>query len=177
MKHDETMTTTQIASVLGVSSETIRSWSKEPSIAKHLSPMSSPGHGRTRLFNRDDLAVMTLVGNMRANGYSFEDIATDLANGVRADDTDLEEARALLDINEEKRYQLIISNLERQLSDARAENEELKRAVSERDKLAGKLESEVERAVRAENRVIDLSVELANLKQELGRLEGRLDNH
>jgi DNA-binding transcriptional MerR regulator len=77
------MNSKQLAEALRVSDETIRQWSDNDHISRFLSRTAKQrGSGaKRRRYTEDDARVLSLVANMRADGWTFEDIETRLAGG------------------------------------------------------------------------------------------------
>jgi len=75
--------TRHVAELFGVSRETVRSWSLE--FEEFLSAGASPGEGRRRVFNEDDLRVFALIREQKKAGMLFEDIHIALQNGLLGD--------------------------------------------------------------------------------------------
>lgn len=73
--------TAQIARLFNVARETIRKWSVE--FSDFLSPNATPGQGKTRQFDENDMAVFALVSEMKAQGKVYDDIHFALKAGQR----------------------------------------------------------------------------------------------
>jgi DNA-binding transcriptional MerR regulator len=119
----------QAAAVYHVSNETIRNWSEE--FSRYLSFMANPGKGRTRSFSDEDMQVLALIAEMKANGSTFEEIHISLGRGQRGDAPALqvEEVKAMISGEQERRLMLEIEYLKRSLQDSvarSAQAEELK---------------------------------------------------
>jgi DNA-binding transcriptional MerR regulator len=75
--------TRHVSDLFGVSRQTVRTWSIE--FADFLSPGATPGEGRRRQFNEDDLRVFALIREQKKAGMLFEDIHLALGNGLMGD--------------------------------------------------------------------------------------------
>ena len=82
---------THVATIFHVSTETIRNWSDE--FSRYLSFMANPGKGRTRTFNDDDMTVLSLIAEMKRKGSTFEEIHVALGQGQRGDSPDQKSTR------------------------------------------------------------------------------------
>lgn len=65
-------TVSDVAKRLDQSPSTIRAWSDE--FADFLSAEATPGKGKTRVYNEDDMGVFSLVASMRQDGKPYEAI-------------------------------------------------------------------------------------------------------
>jgi DNA-binding transcriptional MerR regulator len=71
----------QIANMFDTSRENARRWALE--FQEYLSDNANPPERRKRLLNDDDLAVFSLIAEMKAQGRIFADIHAALAEGKR----------------------------------------------------------------------------------------------
>lgn len=110
----------QAAALYHVSNETIRNWSEE--FSRYLSFMANPGKGRTRGFSDEDMQVLALIAEMKASGSTFEEIHISLGRGQRGDTPALQvdEVKAMISGEQERRLMLEIEYLKRSLQDATA---------------------------------------------------------
>jgi DNA-binding transcriptional MerR regulator len=152
---DYTQKTSELARMFNVSQQTIRTWADE--FEEFLSPTATPGHGRQRIFSRDDIEVLTLVAQQRAMGLQTEDIRAALQNGQRIE---LADTVTSSPVPVDFRSRLLalqdkVTDLERQLTDAQA-------ALLRKSGEAEALERQLERAQQ----------EIKKLNREIGRLGG-----
>lgn len=143
-------TTQHIQAFFGnISHQTVKNWCKY--FANWLSPTATPGKNKQRRFTDNDLAVFALAHEMLNKGKTYEDVQAALANGSRgempSESVDLlpspvsgqvlalRESLAIKD-HEIKQLQTALDEqrgqnrlLERQLSEALAENKALNREI------------------------------------------------
>ena len=136
---------THVATIFHVSTETIRNWSDE--FSRYLSFMANPGKGRTRTFSDDDMTVLSLIAEMKGKGSTFEEIHVALGQGQRGDLPDLEvdEVKAIISGDQERRLNLEIEYLKRSLQDAAARAQDRDRLNEENIRLKVQLEATHER--------------------------------
>lgn len=152
------------AAYFGLSEQTIRNWASE--FFTFLEPGANPGGGRTRTFTKADMAVFSLIAQMRRTGATGDDIHAALSNGQRGavPDAAPDEMQALVESEADAR---LASQIE--LLRSRVEN-----ITEERDKFRDeneKLRMEVAE-MRAEVRLLRERVDDA---KERGKLEGKLE--
>lgn len=178
----------QIASLYGISRETVRVWSEE--FSRYLSPLAKPGRNKPRLFTREDLAVLSLVAELKQENMSVEDIIGALENGQRGavpdlDPNDLETMLLLqqgrggdIDVLQkslsslQRQYNEVLAQYQQaleQLAEAREVREEniklksdLHHAEQRTDDLAKRLEA-------AEARIEELVETQSKLREEVGK--------
>lgn len=181
--------TTQVAAAFSVSLETIRLWCHE--FQRHLSHRANPGHRQKRAFTEEDLEVLSLVAELKAEGFTYPNIHAALDNGERGKVPIIlhsEESDALILQETERRLALQIKQLESQLAAAKAENERLKEELSQmKSKLEATQQQSFKHEVRAEllneqvekleRRVKELLDERGRLEREIGSLESDLRHH
>lgn len=166
----------EIQTLFNVSSDTVRVWSEE--FSAYLSPLATPGTGKHRVFNDDDLKVFALVSEMRGQNLSYEEIHASLQNGERGDLPQIAGERAL-------EYS---SDL--QLSIAQDRISKLQNLLESAEQRSQRLHDENIRLETSENymkkRVEEISSELqderekyqkqiSDLQREIGKLEARLE--
>lgn len=152
----ETYTSGQIASIFSVHDETIRRWSKE--FADYMSIAAEPGKGHTRLYNADDLRVLALIADLKAQRQSFQNIHAALANGERGEPPEPPQEDKSI-VPAVHRLQLQIEVLRDELDVLRTENADLKQQLA---------------LVKAETALAVAQREI-ELQREIGRLEGELE--
>lgn len=140
------LTVKEVADRLGVSSNTIRVWTKE--FDAYLSPTAAPGPGKTRMFADDDIAVLWTVKALRAQGVPSEDIHAALANGERLEPLEGQNSRQEPPIGEDD-SQRPTSAVSMALELVRGQIEGLQ---NERDYLRAELTTEREARIDAERR-------------------------
>lgn len=70
-----------VAGILRVSPQTVRTWVGE--FSTYLSPQATPPKGQARTFSPEDVSVLALVATMRENLAPYEAIHAALASGER----------------------------------------------------------------------------------------------
>ena len=70
-----------VGQLFHVSGETVRNWANE--FASYLSVVGNPPKGKQRRFTDEDLAVFSLVAEMKERGATFDEIHAALAAGQR----------------------------------------------------------------------------------------------
>lgn len=138
-------TSTHAATLFHVSNETIRNWSEE--FSRYLSFLANPGKGRTRSFSEEDMQVLSLIAEMKGKGSTFEEIHIALGKGQRGDAPDLpvEEVKAIITGEQERRLSLEIEYLKRTLQDALVRAQDGERVKEENIRLKTQLEAAQER--------------------------------
>src|SRR4051812_5185085 len=81
-------TTTQIATLFQVTSQTAKRWTAE--FARYLSVGATPEPGHVRKFSDADLEVFALVAVEKQRGRTFEDIHAMLTTGQRGTPPDVQ---------------------------------------------------------------------------------------
>lgn len=157
-----------MATLFRVSRETIRGWSNE--FGDYLSRDATPGEGRTRQFNDDDVRVFALVAEMKEAKMQYADIHAALQNGQRADPP--ANATALVSNYDERR----LAGLEKQIGDLRSQLVDIRK---ERDSALAKIEAykEVaeERKAETERLRLDTQHTIGELQREIGKLTALLE--
>ncbi len=165
-----TYTTTQAATVFGVSGETIRTWAGE--FDDYLSPTARPGEGKTRLFTSTDMGVFALVKQFKTMGKTFKDCHAALGSGQRGEPPTLqpEELNAVVAGETEKRYILQIEHLRGQLEQATAELVHMREVRDENIQLRTKIDMLEQQLIEAKER----GLEVDTLREQMGELRGEL---
>ncbi len=162
---------TQAAAVFHVSNETIRNWAEE--FSRYLSFMANPGKGRTRSFSEEDMQVLSLISEMKGQGSTFEEIHISLGRGQRGDTPALQvdEVKALINGEQERRLTLEIEYLKRSLQDTMAraaEAEVLKTKYVQ-------IQTELDIIKRMDNaRIEELNEELNRARQRIEELSEKI---
>jgi DNA-binding transcriptional MerR regulator len=175
--------TRAIATLYGVTIETIRNWTQE--FERHLSVIANPGKGRHRSYSQEDMEVIDYIATCRDENMSFEEIHAGLDAGQRGKSPELppEEVKSLVLGEQGKRLSLEVDYLQRSLAkvqqerdDALAEVEKLKEYREENIRLKAETEytkrAADERVAAAEQRIQELSGQLKeaqNTVQELSK--------
>jgi len=71
----------QVANLYGVTTETLRSWSKD--FSTYLSPSAQAGKNKQRLYSNEDLTIISLVAELRKENLTYQEIHLALKNGQR----------------------------------------------------------------------------------------------
>lgn len=143
-----------------ISRETVRTWSAE--FAEYLSPTANPGKGRQRQFSDSDLAVLSLVAEMKNQGSLFDDIHLALRNGQRG--TIPPAALALTETEQPKEIPRSLS-LRQEVERLRIELQRVLESGQRKDAQIELLTRQLEAAQR----------EIRDLNREIGRLEADRD--
>lgn len=170
-------TTSDAEALFKVSSQTIRNWSRE--FSRYLSVSAVPEEGRTRVFTDEDMRVLDLVASMKAENKQYDEIHAALMAGERGNLPGFtsEEVRALITGEIERRLQLEIQVLKRQLEHAEkkiAENEVFR---DESVRLKASLEASNQRIEELNQQLKAAQDDLRRLEREAGEAyyRGRLD--
>lgn len=133
-------TSTHAATVFHVSNETIRNWAEE--FSRYLSFLANPGKGRTRTFSDDDMQVLSLIAEMKSKGANFDEIHIALGQGQRGDSPalEVEDVKAIISGEQERRLTLEIEYLKRTLQDALTRAQDAERMKEENIRLKAQLE-------------------------------------
>lgn len=154
-----TYSSPQLASLFQVNEQTIRRWSDE--FGKYLSIHATPAKGKPRQFTDDDLPVLALIASMKTTKAEYRDIHAALENGQRGEVPE--------NIN------AIIPSPDRSALQIAQLNEVLQQTRDELIRVQTRLETETERADRAENQLKELQARYEDLLMKIGRLQGQLD--
>jgi DNA-binding transcriptional MerR regulator len=153
--------TKHLGTLFSVTPETIRLWTAE--FAEYLSPTAHPGPNRARYYTQEDLEILTLVANMKADGIVFTEIHASLRAGQRGDAAvqSPDEISEIATANREQRLALEVERLQRQLV-------ELRHELESQRKVADQVQ-----VMREENVHLKARAEL--IEQERQRLQQQLD--
>lgn len=165
--------TKQAGAIFGRNGETVRTWSEE--FKSYLSPTATPGKGRKRIFNGDDMSVFSLVAELKDHGYTYAQIHENLQRGERGVTPDIEprEVDALITTDTERRLMLQVENFQKELTRAYQERDSaLKKAeyAHELEIKVASLEKEVE-MLRSQ---APSSADIAKLYETIGELRGEI---
>lgn len=158
--------------LFNISPDTVRVWSEE--FHQYLSPMATPGTGKHRTFNDEDLRVFALIAQQRDQGFDYESIHAALRVGARGELPDVTDERALT------------QHAELQLTLARDMVVRLESQLRETEERAKVLHDENIRLQTSEKHARDLveqvakerdaaQSEIQRLQRELGKLEAKLE--
>lgn len=175
-------TTKQIATLYGVTVETVRLWSEE--FNEYLSPTANPGRYKTRYFTDEDMGVVTLVAESKKEGLTYTEIHAALKIGDRGISPPLapEDIRALSISSQDQRLSLRIEHLELTIQHLINERDAARGIAAksqefEKDniRLQVKLEMIQAQLVAAlEDARVTVNTK-DELLREIGRLQGELD--
>lgn len=150
-----------VAALFNVSRETIRTWATE--FARHLSISATPTAGKHRNFDENDLAVFSLIAEMKNHKAVFEEIHLALDNG-QLGIAPITDAREM--VASDNRQQL--AALERQIVHLNADREKLldrlKPVEDDNIRLRALLE-------RSDAQLAEAKDEIRELNREIGRLQ------
>lgn len=135
-----------VATIYGITIETVNVWARE--FSKYFSPTANPGQRRTRLFTKDDMAVIDLIATLRKQQMSYDDVHANLASGQRGNppEVDPEQVQAIVSTEHETRLAL--------------DNERLKMALVDAQQALKKAESELARLRDLEDKAIRLEAQI-----------------
>ena len=167
-------TVKHVAALHGVADETVRIWAKE--FKRHLSTTANTGSRRQRLFTDDDMKIFDLIAELKDEGQTFADIHVALDAGERGGkpETPPDELQAMIVSKDERKLAVLNEELRRKILSLQEEIERLQEIEKDKIRLQAKLESEAERAERAEAQIAELLEERGKLREELGELRGEL---
>lgn len=147
-------TSQQLADIFSVSDESIRQWAAR--FASFLSGTANPGKKRTRLFDKSDVEVLSLVNELKRRGLTFDEIELNLASGQRGAVPEITpgEMDTLQSTEIQRRLSIQLQGVQIQLEKA---NEEITRLKS----------FELENA-RLLERIVVLTEQITKLETEVG---------
>ena len=167
---DIVYSTGQVAEMLAVNQETIRTWARE--FRNHLSSKARPAKGKHRAFTHEDIEILSLIAELKDDGLKFEDIHANLESGQRGDFPATARDNPLLGMDAELALQKI-KGLQRQLELANQKLKELRTVQDENIRLSTKLEgAEVERE-RLAGQITELSQRIEELSIKAGEQYAR----
>lgn len=145
-------TVAAVAKMFGISTQTVRIWTKE--FEPHLSDEATPPKGEVRNYTKDDMRIFSLIAEMRKNKQNFEEIHMALRDGRRGSVSTTPHFFQLSASQDTSSY-AFLDRLVRNIDDqCRSQIEQLE---NERDYLRRKLDQEqkkieilMERAAKAE---------------------------
>ena len=177
-----------VQNTFSITEQTVRNWAD--SFAKYLSPGANPGSGATRLFTREDMAVFSLIAEMRGQGKKYDAIGLALENGQRGGLPDLPD-EALIELSSSA-HGIMLANENRELkakimtmatdiesfSKMTTENIQLKERLVQRDEIIDDLKK---RMVELEDKLIanierkgrEYTLGVMETLQRLGKLPGK----
>ena len=149
----EAMTSGELAKRLGVSDQTIRSWSDR--FAAFLSPLASPPASRdgpraVRTFTDEDAAALALVARLRSEARPYEEIAERLEAGERGEPARAEDPGEALEYPPAPVLWGQLQQARGELGTLREERDHLRGALAEEQ---ARSRAAIERAARAEGRL------------------------
>lgn len=149
-------TSTDVASLLNITPQTVRSRSEE--FAAHLSHVANPGQGRQRQYTDEDMRVMVLINEMNKVGARVSDIHDALKSGKRGELPEkVTNTLAAVPNKQQLALAARIEELEEVVKLLNTENQQLRIEAA-----LGKRDNEELKAAREE---------IARLNREIGRLE------
>lgn len=175
MGMNESFTAKQIGDLLNVSDETVRGWGEH--FAAYLSPGANPGARKSRLFTSDDLAVLTLVSELKARRMTYEEVEASLQAGERGAVPEITpgELSTLQSTEIQRRLTIQIEYLQRQLDAITTESAQIKQHNTELGQENAALKATID-ALRGQladqNKNAD---EIRRLERLIGRLEYEIE--
>ena len=152
-----------ISDSLGVTSQTIRSWSDR--FANFLSEGATPPKGETRNFVDDDVAVFTTVAALQARGMNFDQIEAELRKDFRVDNPTLEADQQLATPAGRATMIERVNKLVADNESLTKERDELRQQVADLNREVGRLEGRLDSG--GANRVVELERKIAVLEYKL----------
>lgn len=164
-------TVQQVAALADCALQTVHTWSAE--FARHLSPTANPGKRKQRMFTREDMAVLLLVAQLKADGMTYADIHAALDTGQRAGVPEATPDELQTMIATDDRRQLAAQNeaLIRQVDELKREIATLRETDRENIRLQAQMEMLREQLAQA---TLEKQSN-AELREEIGRLKGLLE--
>ena len=175
MENNHFYSSRHVATIFGVSLETVRNWADE--FQDFLSPTARPGKGKHRMYSYDDLRVFSLVSELKGQGMTYADIQATLHAGQRGQPPSMQpgEIQALVVGEQETRLSLEVEYLQRslmklqqQLAGAQEDLEKAQAIKEENIKLGTQLEEE-------RKRVEEKETQISELKQQLSQAQTRIE--
>ncbi len=160
----------------GVSVEAVRKWCIE--FERYLSPRANPGGGKTRILTEEDLTIIALIVERRAESATYAEIHADLENGQRGKiPEEKADSNTTALVAMERMRQVLLDNerLTNQVADYQKRLEDLERQREEVIRVQATLDMERLRAERAETTIQQLLEERRELDREIARLHILLD--
>lgn len=166
----------EIQSLFNISSDTVRIWADE--FTEYLSPLATPGTGKHRVFNDDDLRVFALVSDMRASSFSYDEIHVSLKNGNLGELPEIAQDRALeysaelqLTVAQDaiSKLRLKLEEVETEARKLHDENIRLQTSEEAARSRVGELTEELSKE-REKNQT-----KISELERQIGKLEGILE--
>ena len=168
-------TSKEIAHIFGYTEQTVRKWADE--FGEYLSLAASPGNGRHRDFQVEDLTVLSFIAQEKDKHATYEDIHASLKTGARGDMPEISEDRLkfLAASESEKQATIEVVALQRHIADL---SERLNRA----EIIAAKVDQMTQENVRLQTRlemteetVKSKDGEITTLKSELKEAQRRIE--
>ena len=168
-------TSKEIAQIYGFTEQTVRKWADE--FREYLSGEATPGNGRHRDFQVEDLPVLSLIAEEKKKHATYEEIHASLKAGTRGTMPDINEDRLkfLAASESEKQATMEVVALQRHITDL---SERLNRA----EITAARVEQVTQENVRLQTRlemteetVNNKEGEITNLKAELKDSQRRIE--
>jgi DNA-binding transcriptional MerR regulator len=174
-------TSKEIAHIFGYTEQTVRKWADE--FSEYLSGDASPGSGKHRDFQVEDLPVLSFVAEQKNKHATYEEIHASLKAGARGDMPEISEdhLRFLAASESEKQATLEVVTLQRHISDLqtrlnRAEiiATKVEQVTQDNIRLQTRLEMTEEAAQSKEEEITDLKAELKESQRRIEELNRQL---
>ena len=151
-----------------ISAETVRVWAEE--FSEYLSPNATPGTGRHRIFNHDDLQVFALVAEYRDMGRTFSDAHVVLKMGQRKE-VDIDALETGIVLQSALQLEVVESRLAELANQLQAAEDRARQLHDENIRLKTRLEYQE----KLETELEVSRAEVNKLTREMGRLEALLE--
>ena len=157
-----------IQRLFDISAETVRTWSEEFQV--YLSPTATPGHGRHRVFSREDLEVFALVAEVKNAGQTYEDAHVQLKMGQRGVIPDLASEHGLV-----LQTNLELSKAEAIIMDLTIQRDEAVKKTRELEDEIIRLQTRLELAEQRVDELKETQTGRDDLLMQIGQLKARLE--
>ena len=167
----------QVAQLYNVTRETLRNWSE--TFRDYLNEDAQPGTGKDRIYTPDDLKVISLVAELRADNLSLPEIHAALRNGQRGEPPALspDELDELLKTKEEhpdtEELTSALVRATNALKLAEQQLEELENLRVEVATLKTTIEHQTTERTRLEKEIAALQEEVRGLSKDAGHQYAR----
>lgn len=160
-------TSKELAHIFGYTEQTIRKWADE--FGQYLSGEATPGNGRHRDFQVEDLPVLSFVAEQKGRHATYEEIHASLKAGARGDMPEISEDRLkfLAASENEKQATMEVVALQRHIADL---SERLNRA----EITANKVEQVTQENVRLQTRLEMTETTVKSKEEEITSLKSEL---
>lgn len=167
-------TSRHVAALYDLNNQTVHNWAQE--FARHLSPNANPGKSRPRMFNAEDMKVISKIAEMKQAGKQYQDIHAALDAGEKGDGIATSPAELDQMIEGQDRTALVTQNedLRRQIEKLYQDLQKMRDLEVQNARLDTRITELLQQLEKAESRSDERGAEVERLREVIGELRGEL---